>query len=107
MRPPPLIRTTSQLPLGGQPNWTASTVQFSLSLTSSVYKVHELLAEIPGVGPLLEGPHDEVGLRVREVLVEGEDHVEEGVGELFLVVVAHRVLNAVQEEHDVVHIPLV
>ena len=41
------------------------------------------------------------------MLVEGQHHVEEGIGQLLLVIGWWGVLNGVQKEHDIAHIPLV
>ena len=76
-------------------------------LTPPIDEIHELLAEVSGIRSLFQSLHDQVGLRVWKVLVEGEHHVEEGIRELFFEVFAERILNAVQKEHHIVHIPLV
>ena len=78
-----------------------------ISHTSPVDEEHEFFAEIPGVGPLLECFHDEVGGRVWEVLVESQHHVEEGIGQLLFLVLCRRALDGVQQENHVICVPLV
>jgi len=75
--------------------------------TSSVDEEHEFLAEIPGVGSLLEGLHDQVAAGVSKVLIEGKHHVDKGIRQLILQVVGRRALDRVQQEHHIVYVPLV
>ena len=78
-----------------------------VGLTSSVDEVHKFLAEVSGVGVPAQTLHDQVGGGVREVLVEAQQHIDEGVWQLVLHIFLWGALDLLHQEQHVVLVPLI